>query len=205
VVFPPVLIGNEYFGDGAMRQATPLSPAVHLGADRILVIGIRDEAGEKIPDSPGDPPSFAQIAGYMLDTLFMDGLYSDLERITRINEMLDAAPPEGDRRHGGGPLRPIDTMLIVPSEDLRLIAHKHREELPFAIRALLRGVGGRSPGEDRLLSFLLFEQAYTQELIALGYSDAMKVKDELLDFVNGAAVPRLFAPSWIKKDLSVFT
>jgi len=205
VVFPPVLIGNEYFGDGAMRQATPLSPAVHLGADRILVIGIRDETGEKIPDSPGDPPSFAQIAGYMLDTLFMDGLYSDLERITRINEMLDAAPPEGDRRHGGGPLRPIDTMLIVPSEDLRLIAHKHREELPFAIRALLRGVGGRSPGEDRLLSFLLFEQAYTQELIALGYSDAMKVKDELLDFVNGAAVPRLFAPSWIKSDLSAFT
>jgi NTE family protein len=205
MVFPPVCIGNEYFGDGAMRQATPLSPAVHLGADRILVIGIRDETGEKIPDSPGDPPSFAQIAGYMLDTLFMDGLYSDLERITRINEMLDAAPPEGDRRRSGARLRPIDTMLIVPSEDLRVIAHKHREELPFAIRALLRGVGGSNPSENRLLSFLLFEQAYTRELIALGYRDAMKVKDELLDFVNGASVPRLFAPSWIKKDLSAFT
>ena len=96
-------------------------------------------------------------------------------------------------------------MLIVPSEDLREIAHKHRAELPFAIRALLRGVGGSSPGENRLLSFLLFEQAYTRELIALGYRDGMKVKDELLDFVNGAPVPRLFAPSWIKKDLSAFT
>ena len=96
-------------------------------------------------------------------------------------------------------------MLIVPSEDLRVIAHKHREELPFAIRALLRGVGGSNPSENRLLSFLLFEQAYTRELIALGYRDAMKVKDELLDFVNGASVPRLFAPSWIKKDLSAFT
>ena len=204
MIFPPVRIGNEYFGDGAMRQATPLSPAVHLGADRILVIGIRDETGEKVPDAPGDPPSFAQIAGYMLDTLFMDGLYSDLERITRINEMLDSAPPEGDRR-GGRPYRPIDTMLIVPSEDLRVIAHKHRAELPFAIRALLRGVGGSNPGENRLLSFLLFEMAYTRELIDLGYRDAMKVKDELLDFVNGKDVPRLFAPSWIKKDLSAFT
>jgi len=186
-----------------MRQATPLSPVVHLGADRILVIGIRDETGDKEPVSPGDPPSFAQIAGYMLDTLFMDGLYSDLERITRINELLDSMPDE-KLDLGETTMRPIDTMLIVPSEDLRAIAHKHRAELPFAIRALLRGVGGGNPGENRLLSFLLFEQAYARELIDLGYRDAMKVKDELLDFVNGAEVPRLFAPSWIKKDLSAF-
>jgi len=204
MIFPPVCIGNEFFGDGAMRQATPLSPAVHLGADRILVIGIRDETGEKTPEAPGDPPSFAQIAGYMLDTLFMDGLYSDLERVTRINEMLDSIPDESINV-GDTTMHPIDTMLIVPSEDLRVIAHRHRAELPFAIRALLRGVGGGNPGENRLLSFLLFEQAYTRELIDLGYRDAMKVKDELLDFVNGAEVPRLFAPSWIKKDLSAFT
>lgn len=204
MVFPPVRIGNEYFGDGAMRQATPLSPAVHLGADRILVIGIRDETGEKVPEAPGEPPSFGQIAGYMLDTLFMDGLYSDLERVTRINELLDSLPDES-LAVGDTTMRPIDTMLIVPSEDLRVIAHRHRAELPFAIRALLRGVGASSPGENRLLSFLLFEQAYTRELIDLGYRDAMKVKDELMDFVSGAEVPRLFAPSWIKKDLSAFT
>ena len=204
MIFPPVRIGNEYFGDGAMRQATPLSPAVHLGADRILVIGIRDETGEETPDAPGESPSFAQIAGYMLDTLFMDGLYSDLERITRINELLDTLPDESVQV-GEATMRPIDTMLVVPSEDLRVIAHKHRAELPFAIRALLRGVGGRNSSENRLLSFLLFEQAYTRELIDLGYRDAMNVKNELLDFVNGAAVPRLYAPSWIKKDLSAFT
>ena len=204
MVFPPVLLGNEYFGDGAMRQATPLSPAVHLGADRILVIGIRDETGGKEPEAPGKPPSFANIAGYMLDTLFMDGLYSDLERITRINDLLEVVPSEhltiGDRQ-----MRPIDTMLIVPSEDLRLIAEKHRRELPFAIRTLLRGVGGSSPGENKLLSFLLFESAYTRELIHLGYRDAMAVKDQLVDFVTGADVPRLFAPTWVKRDLSAFS
>ena len=203
MVFPPQRIGNEFFGDGAMRQATPLSPAVHLGADRILVIGIRDETGEKEPAELGPPPSFAQIAGYMLDTLFMDGLYSDLERITRINEMIDAVPEE-QRRGVIAKVRPIDTMLIVPSEDLREIAFRHRQALPFAIRALLRGVGGKSPGENKLLSFLLFEKSYTRELIALGYRDAMKVKDELLDFVSGADVPRLFAPEWIKRDLTSF-
>ncbi len=203
MVFPPVRIGDEYFGDGAMRQATPLSPAVHLGADRILVIGIRDETGDQSPDTGSEPPSFAQIAGYMLDTLFMDGLYSDLERITRINQLIDSIPNHSKPK-SISQMRPIDTMLIVPSEDLRVIAYRHRAELPFAIRALLRGVGGSSPGENRLLSFLLFEKAYTRELIKLGYRDAMNVKDELLDFVTGADVPRLFAPSWIKKDLSAF-
>jgi NTE family protein len=203
MIFPPVRIGDEFFGDGAMRQATPLSPAVRLGADRILVIGIRDETGGKPDNVAALPPSFAQIAGYMLDTLFMDGLYSDLERITRINELIDGVPGE-ERRKSVISMRAIDTMLIVPSEDLREIAHRHRNELPFAIRALLRGIGGNQSEENRLLSFLLFEKAYTRELIQLGYNDAMNVKDELRDFVTGADVARLFAPSWIKKDLSAF-
>lgn len=202
MIFPPVRIGGEYFGDGAMRQATPLSAAIHLGADRILVIGIRDETADVAPavDQPQPFPSFAQIAGYMLDTLFMDGLYSDLERMTRINQLVDSVAPE----HRSGALlhmRPIDTMIILPSEDLREIAHKHRRELPFAIRALLRGVVGKDANENRLLSFLLFEQAYTRELIQLGYQNAMQVKEQLVDFVTGGDVPRLFAPRWVKKDL----
>jgi NTE family protein len=205
MIFPPVSINGEYFGDGAMRQATPLSPAIHLGADRILVIGVRDETALPTPDpSVQQPyPSFANIAGYMLDTLFMDGLYSDLERMTRINQLIDAVSPE----HRTGSLtkmRPIDTMIVLPSKDLRAIAEKHRKDMPLAIRALLRGIGGRSAKENRLLSFLLFEEPYTRELIDLGYKDAMAVKDQLLDFVSGRDVPRLFAPSWVSKDLSAF-
>jgi NTE family protein len=205
LIFPPVLIGGEYFGDGAMRQATPLSPAIHLGADRILVIGVRDETADAalLQGQAQRFPSFAQIAGYMLDTLFMDGLYSDLERMTRINQLIDAVPP--DERTG--PLkrmRAIDTMLVVPSRDLRELAYEHRQEMPVPLRILLRGIRGHSKPENRLLSFLLFEQSYTQALIDLGYKDAMAVKDNLLDFVVGGDVPRLFAPAWVKKDLSGF-
>ncbi len=203
MIFPPVRIGGEYFGDGAMRQATPLSPAIHLGADRILVVGVRDETADPAadPSSPQQFPSLAQIAGYMLDTLFMDGLYSDLERMTRINQLIDSVEPL--KRTGTLiKMRPIDTMIIVPSEDLRVLAHRHRKALPVPLRALLRGVSGKGPSENRLLSFLLFEQAYTQELIDLGYQDAMAVKDQLRAFVMGEDVPRLFAPTWVAQDLT---
>ena len=204
MVFPPVRIGGEYFGDGAMRQATPLSPAVHLGAERILVVGVRNETADVPPDptEPDDYPSFAQIAGYTLDTLFMDGLYSDLERLSRINQLIDSVPAS----HRGDKLsrmRPIDTMVIVPSEDLRVMAGKHRREMPLALRTLLWGIGGRRGGESRLLSYLMFERAYTRELIALGYRDAMKVKDQLMDFISGREIPRLFAPQWVERDLDI--
>lgn len=205
MIFPPVLLGNEYFGDGAMRQATPLSPAIHLGADRILVVGVRDETADRAAD-PGkhqEFPSIGYIAGYMLDTLFMDGLYSDLERMTRINQLIDSVPED----HRTGQLkrmRPIDTMIIVPSRDLREIAHECRKEMPRPVRALLRGVAGKNSSGGRLLSYLLFEQAYTRELIKLGYEDARQVKSQLFDFISGNDVPRLFAPNWVKKDLSAF-
>ena len=204
MIFAPVRIGDEYFGDGAMRQATPLSPALHLGADRILVIGVRNEIADGSADNGTAPlyPSFAEIAGYTLDTLFMDGLYSDLERVNGINQFIDSVPAE----HRGPKLsrmRPIDTMVIVPSEDLRVLAHRHREHLPVALRTLLWGISGRGRGEGRLLSYLMFEQAYTRELIELGYRDAMRVRDQLQDFIAGKDVPRLFAPHWVEEDLDI--
>ena len=202
MIFPPVRLQGEYFGDGAMRQATPLSPAIHLGANRILVIGVRDErAGNNVDTSQPQPyPSFAHIAGYMLDTLFMDGLYSDLERMTRMNQLIDSQVY--DQNTGLFPkVRPIDTMVVLPSRDLREIADACRDEMPRPVRALLRGVAGRNASEGRLLSYLLFERVYTRELIKLGYEDAMQVKDQLLNFITGEEVPRLFAPEWVSSDL----
>jgi NTE family protein len=202
MIFPPVRINGEYFGDGAMRQATPLSPAIHLGADRILVVGVRDETADPIGGALAAPafPSFAHIAGYMLDTLFLDGLYSDLERMTRINQLIDSIDPN-NRKGVAAQMRPIDTMVIVPSRDLREVALKHRREMPLPVRALLRGVGGRGRSEGRLLSYLLFEKAYTSELIQLGYEDGIRVKEQLRAFLDGEDVPRLFAPAWVQKDL----
>ncbi|MEM1262293.1 MAG: patatin-like phospholipase family protein [Pseudomonadota bacterium] len=203
MVFPPQLIDGEYYGDGAMRQATPLSPAVNLGADRILVIGVRNELASPAADPSGasEFPSFGQIAGYMLDTLFLDGLYSDLERLSRINTLLDAVKPQ-HRKGVASRLRPIDCMIIVPSRDLRSVAAEHAASLPKSVRLLLRGVGGRHYERNRLLSFLLFESGFTKALIKLGYDDAMRVREPLTEFLTGANVPRLFAPRWLSRDLT---
>ena len=199
MIFPPVAIGGEYFGDGAMRQATPLSPAVHLGADRILVVGVRDERADAArADQPVEFPGFGHIAGYVLDTLFLDGLYSDLERLTRINRLLETIPPKS-RTGFAASMRTIDTMVVLPSVDLRELALQYAHELPTPVRLLLKGVGG---GEGRLLSFLLFEAGFTRALIRQGYEDAMQVADALRDFVTGQPVPSLSAPRTVADDLA---
>jgi NTE family protein len=189
IVFPPVNINGEYFGDGAMRQATPLSPAVHLGADRILVIGARNEVPDEGGVSELDPPypSLGRVAGYMLDALFMDGLSADLERLTRINLMLEQV---GDQHIEGneGQLRPIDAMVILPSVDIREIAARHAKELPRSVRVLLRGLGAMNQGGMQLASYLMFESGYTRELIRLGYKDAIERRDELASFMHGESV-----------------
>ncbi len=187
MVFPPVQIGSEYFGDGAMRQATPLSPAVHLGAERLLVIGVRNEDPdpEPPPDAPVAYPSFGRIAGYMLDALLMDGLSSDLERLTRINLILDRMP--GKRVDGEfGSLRFIEAMIMMPSRDIRDIALRYVHEMPRPVRLLLSGLGALNYGGRQLVSYLLFEAGYTRELIQLGYDDAMARKEELVGFMEGA-------------------
>jgi NTE family protein len=186
LIFPPVRIGPEYFGDGAMRQATPLSPALRLGSERLLVIGVRNEGPEALP-SPGEPvpyPTFGRIAGYMLDALFLDGLSSDLESLTRINLILEQAP---GRTLAGefGELRHTEALIILPSQDVRDIALRHINEMPRSIRVLLRGLGALNYGGRQLLSYLLFESGYTRELIALGHADAMARRDEIMGFLAG--------------------
>ena len=182
-VFPPVKIGSDYFGDGAMRHGAPLSSAIHLGADRMLVIGVRNEHSDPEPNESilADVPNLAHLAGYMLDTLFMDGLYSDLERLKRINIMLEQL----DHELSGSiaQLRPLSTLVIAPKEDMRQVAARHVHELPRAVRLLLRGLGAMNRDGMMLISYLLFESGFTRELIDMGTRDAMEVEDDLKAFL----------------------
>ncbi|MDH4021776.1 MAG: patatin-like phospholipase family protein [Gammaproteobacteria bacterium] len=202
MIFAPVQIGEEFFGDGAMRQATPLSPALHLGAQRLLVIGVRNEVPDQVSRAEEDvsQPSFGRIAGYILDALFMDGLSSDLESLIRINLILESMP--GRSLEGEfGELHHTDAFIMLPSRDFRAIAARHVQEMPRSVRMLLSGLGALNYGGSQLLSYLLFESGYTRELIQLGYEDAMARRESLLDFMDGQPI---LAPAGITgwRDLS---
>jgi NTE family protein len=198
-VFPPVQIGGEFYGDGSMRHRAPLSSAIHLGADRLLVIGVRDERPDPEPPAGGTPdvPTFAHLGGYMLDTLFMDGLYTDLERLSRINRIL--AELKSTRLTGAlAELRPVHTLLIVPKEDIRGVAARYANELPRGVRLLLRGLGASSKSGMQLVSYLLFESGFTRALIEMGYRDALEMEDELRAFLFDQPMDTLYAPSHLK-------
>lgn len=186
-VFQAVPINREYFGDGSMRQIAPLSPAIHLGAERLLVIGARQE-GYKPPERNGresEYPSLAQIGGHILSSIFLDALEADMERMQRINETLrhfPASHQEGENREAA--LRPIESLMISPSQDVRKIAERHKHHFPWPMRILLRGLGAYRRGGGELLSYLLFEKPYCQELMRLGYDDAVKKRHELLRLLS---------------------
>ena len=180
ILFPAERIGNEYFGDGGMRMVAPLSPAIHLGANRIMVIGTRDEKPDLPPESPAEYPSAGEIGGYLMDTIFMDTLNADLARMRRINKTLELIPE--DKRHQTSLIN-INSLVIKPSKDLRHVTQAHVNDIPRSVQVLLRTLGGW--GRDwRMASYLLFESAYCGELIDLGYTDGMNAEQEIVDFLK---------------------
>jgi NTE family protein len=193
-LFPPVLMGGEYFGDGAMREANPFSAAIHLGAQRLLVIGTRNEVAP--PPGALSCPTFGQIFGYMLDSLFTDGMYSDLERLTQLNQIVTRAGPIATDH---GVLRRIDMMVILPSQDLSVIARHHAVSLPRSLRTLLRGMGAMNAGGGELMSYLMFQDSFTRELIALGYQDGQQRANELRAFMGGLAVESTGASGLLRR------
>jgi NTE family protein len=185
-IFPAARVDGEYYGDGAMRQLAPLSPAVHLGANRLLVIGTRvSAAASLLADSP-DPPSPGDLLGFVLDSLFADALSIDLERLQQVNALLAA----GDATQMPG-RKPIDVLVIQPSVDPTAIARKHVGRLPRSLRALLRTLGALEARGGLLVSYLLFDAAYTRELMRLGRADAEARRAEILDFLREDADKRV--------------
>jgi len=177
-IFPSVRVDGDHYGDGAMRQLAPLSPAVHLGANRLLVVGTRVQSHAPADCNAEIAPSPGHLLGFVLDSLFTDGLSIDLERLRQVNELLIAG---GMTKPGH---RPIDVLVIQPSVAPVSLARKHLDRRPRSIRTLLAGIGALETRGGLLLSYLLFDSSYTQELMQLGKADATARKSEILAFLR---------------------
>lgn len=183
-LFPAIQINREYFGDGSMRQIAPISSAMELGANSILVIGVNsldnDQNGPR--DELGAYPSLAQIAGHALNSIFLDSMEVDLERVRRLNGIVEVMPEEVRVRTK---LKRVNVLVITPSESIESIALHYAKELPWTIRIMLRLVGTAHQSGATLLSYLLSEGKYCKTLIDLGYRDAMSRRVEIMDFLEG--------------------
>jgi NTE family protein len=178
LLFPPEQIDENFYGDGAMRQMVPLAPALHLGATRLLIVGMRSSGGGGVSERRSGPhaaPTPGQLAGFALDTLFTDQMYNDLEQIERVNQILRLQPSllPGSRV--------VDKVVfLAPSRDPREIAAEHLDRLPRSLRALLRVSGASSTAGAQLASYLMFEREYTRALIALGRRDTLARADDVI-------------------------
>ena len=181
LAFPSVRIHQQYFGDGSVNQLAPLSAPIHLGADKILIIGLADPRKNEINQRMLHHPDLATITGHLLDTVFADTLNSDLERMQRINNTIALM----QKHNVPSDLKPVQSLLLNPSQNLGQLASEHFLHLPMAVRTLLRLTGIRQHSDSSLASYLLFEQQYTRRLVELGYDDAMKQMDSIMQFLAG--------------------
>ena len=180
LIFPAEMIATEYFGDGGMRMLTPLSPAIHLGATKVLVIGTRDERPDPSPSEDMPYPSLGEIGGYLLDCIFMDTLTADLQRLERDNRVVSRITADQASELG---IRRVESLVIRPSRDLRDLTAEHMDEIPASVRLLLRSLGGW--GRDwRLASYLLFGTKYCRALMDLGYRDGKQQAEALKNFLD---------------------
>jgi NTE family protein len=180
-IFPAVKVHREYFGDGSMRQIAPVSPALHLGADRVLIVGTGRQGQEANRARSTIYPSLAQIAGHALNSIFLDSLAVDIERLERINRTVQLIPPErmADSKVN---LRPIKVLFITPSQPIERIAARFLHELPSTVRFLLKPTGALNRSGSNLASYLLFEESFCRALIDLGYQDTISREAEVREF-----------------------
>lgn len=185
-LFPAVQVDGAWYGDGGIRLTAPLSPAVHLGAERIIAVSTRyprtwDEADR--PAVVGYPPP-AQVAGVLYNAIFLDQLDADALQLRRINDLV-ASSREGE----SGGLRRIDLLMLRPSKDLGRLANDYEPELPRAFRFLMRGLGTRETRSNDMLSLVMFQSDYVKRLMELGEADAMAKLPEIRRFLSPASPP----------------
>ena len=190
-VFPAARVGAEFFMDGSVRQIAPLSPALHLGARRILVLAVGQFTGQAASASTpasqlAREPSIGQIAGHALSSIFLDNLGADLERLHQVNRLLRLLPPGAAAQHDPAAAN-VDVFVLFPSCDLGALALRYAERLPRGVRYLLRGHGSTQGTGANLLSYLLFDGEFARALMKLGHDDAMARRDELAGFLDGAS------------------
>jgi NTE family protein len=183
-IFPAVKVHREYFGDGSVRQIAPISPALHLGADRVLVVGTGRQTADAARARSNYYPSLAQIAGHALNSIFLDGLSVDLERLERINRTVKLIPAD-KLAEAKVPLRPVEVLFISPSQPIERIAARFAHELPGTIRFVLRPTGALNRSGSVLVSYLLFEESFCRTLIDLGYQDTVAREKEVRVFFEG--------------------
>jgi len=185
-IFPAVKFNREYFGDGSMRQIAPVSPALHLGADRVLIVGTGRQTGEEARQRSNVYPSIAQIAGHALNSIFLDSLMVDIERLERINRTVQLIPQD-KLSDSGVQLRPVKVLFITPSQPIERIAARFIHELPRTVRFILRPTGALNRSGSNLASYLLFEESFCRALIDLGYQDTVSRAAEVKELFEAAA------------------
>lgn len=184
IFFPPVSIANTWYGDGCVRMSAPLSPAIHLGAERVVAIGIRYlrtdiEALQLNQEAHAEQPTLSEIAGVLLNAVFLDALEADLELVERINRTIELIPSEHASRQ---PLRPVPVLALRPSQDLGRLAAQQYDRFPRALRYFLSGIGATGRNGWDLVSYLAFEPVYIKRLLDLGYKDTMQRSEEVQAF-----------------------
>jgi len=209
LVFPPVALQTggttAWFGDGALRLTTPLSPAIRLGAERLLAIGVRCQESAKAllsAELAGDGdeskptvlrrPPLSQICGVFLNAIFLDHLDADVDHLLRMNGLVAGNPVQADRRRSAPaePMRVVSPLIVSPSEDLAIVAKTFAHRMPKTIRYVMDGLGTPDAQSADLMSYLLFDSAFTRELIQIGYRDAAARIAEIEDFLVPQLAPR---------------
>jgi NTE family protein len=188
IFFPPIRIKGAWYGDGSVRMTAPLSPAIHLGADRVVVVGVRRwRAPEEL--LPGVRPARkeslapSEIAATLLNAVFLETIESDVERLERINRMVELVAPE-ERPGLPEGFRPVPALVLRPSRDLGQLAGDQYRRFPRFLRYLLRGIGANAGNAPDLLSYLAFEPIYVGRLIELGYEDTMARRADVARFFD---------------------